>query len=318
MNATIEALLEMVEADPLPAGDTSSHWQRFGRDTTVERRGDDLLLHAAGFETVERRGPGRRVVELAGRLTYRRVVRRFRSYPAVWRAARRLAGDLRGDLTFGVFKSAAALALLADHWSEQRLAPRTFTVIGDGYGFLGALIRRYIGEGVRLYCIDLPKMLMFQARTHERADADAAMSLLTAGGEGTRADVMFARPTDIERIVDEVDCAINIASMQEMNAQSIAAYFDFLRRRSTPRSRFYCVNRRDKELPGGEVSRFADYPWRLDDEVFVDGVCPYYTHFVGLRMPPRGPRWLGLRVPFVNHFDGVHLHRLARLASPPR
>ena len=111
-----------------------------------------------------------------------------------------------------------------------------------------------------------------------------------------------------------VDCAINIASMQEMNEFSIASYFMFLRRSTTPSSRFYCVNRLRKDLPGGEVTSFKDYPWQEDDEVFIDGPCPYYAHFFGHPMLPKGPRVLGVRVPFVNYFDGIMMHRLARLA----
>lgn len=104
----------------------------------------------------------------------------------------------------------------------------------------------------------------------------------------------------MERIAEEIDCAISIASMQEMNEVSIAAYFTFLRWRSKPSSRFYCVNRLQKELPGGEVTSFYAYPWREDDEVFMDGPCPYYTHFFAPYTIPNGPRLFGVRVPFIN------------------
>lgn len=90
------------------------------------------------------------------------------------------------------------------------------------------------------------------------------MSLLRRSESGG-ADVVFALPQDIEIISDQIDCAVNIASMQEMKPSSIQAYFAFLRKRSGPGSRFYCVNRLHKELPGGEVASFYDYPWRQDD-----------------------------------------------------
>jgi hypothetical protein len=99
-----------------------------------------------------------------------------------------------------------------------------------------------------------------------------------------------------------------------MNAFTIQAYFAFLRRRSTPRSRFYCVNRLHKQLPGGEVASFLEYPWQENDEVFLDERCPFYTHYLSPSMSPHGPRLFGLRVPFVNYFDGPHRHRLVRLA----
>ncbi|MBI4256644.1 hypothetical protein HY626_01140 [Candidatus Uhrbacteria bacterium] len=312
MNHVIEMLLEMVEADPLPAAHTSSHWQRYGRETLIERRGEQLVLRPVGFEGIMRPQFGGVILHWVERLTYRSVTSQLKSYAPIWRMSKQLARDLSGGVNFYVFKSTCALAVLAEHWAAYRLSPRTLALIGDGYGFLGALIRRW-QPGSRLYCIDLPKMLVFQANTHGKADPGARMSVLSAN-DSEGADITFVLPQDIERIPDEIDCAINIASMQEMNEFSIASYFTFLRRRSTTHSRFYCVNRLRKELPGGEIASFAGYPWQEDDEVFINGPCPYYTHFLGDYTLPNGPRALGMRVPFVNSFDGIHMHRLARLA----
>ncbi len=314
MNPVIESLLQIVEADPLPVAHTSSYWQRYGSETLVERRGAEIVLRGAGFGSMYARNPTTRLLHALERLSYRSVTSHLKSYPYVWQTAKRLARDLSFGLTFDVWKCAVSLALLADHWKAHGLAPRTFALIGDGYGFLGALIRRYL-LGIKMYHIDLPKTLVFQAHTHETADRKATMSMLSAHGEGT--DITFVLPQDIERVPDEIDCAINIASMQEMNEFSIASYFAFLRRRSMPHSRFYCVNRLRKELPGGEVASFTNYPWQEGDEVFIDEICPYYIHFFAPYTLPKGPRLFGVRVPYVNYFDGIHMHRLARLAPLP-
>lgn len=311
MNPVIESLLEIVDKDPLPAAWTSSHWQRYGRETFIERRAEHLVLRPVGFEGIERPRFRGGILHLVERLSYRSVTSQLKSYAPIWRMSKQLARDLSGGVNFYVFKSTCALAVLTEHWRASRLSPRTFALIGDGYGFLSALIRRW-QPGSRLYCIDLPKMLVFQASTHEKADPRTTMSVLSANhSDGT--DITFVLPQDIERIPDKIDCAINIASMQEMNEFSIASYFTFLRRRSTTRSRFYCVNRHHKELPGGAVASFTGYPWREDDEVFIDGPCPYYAHFLAGYTLPNGPRVLGMRVPFINYFDGIHMHRLARL-----
>jgi hypothetical protein len=206
-----------------------------------------------------------------------------------------------------------ALAVLAGHWAAHHLAPQTFALLGDGYGFLGALIRRW-HRPARVYCIDLPKMLVFQAATHLRAEPGAHLAVM-AGGAGAAGEVTFVAPDDIGGVEGPLDCAVSMASFQEMNRASIEAYFAFLRQRSGPQSRLYCVNREEKTLPGGEVARFADYPWDPDDEVFLDGPCPYYRHFLARATLANGPRWLGWRVPFVNHFDGPMRHRLVRLAG---
>ncbi len=314
MHTVIDSLLDAVEADPLPAAHISSHWQRYGHETLVRRDGDQLVLHASGFETVHRGSFAGRCAAVIEGLSYHAVTASLKHYQAIRRQAQRLTRDLSGSLTFNVFKSAAALAVLADHWEAYGLAPRTFALIGDGYGFLGALIRRYL-QGPRLYCMDLPKMLVFQAHTHELAQPHATMSMLGAPPTGERlTDIVFVRPQDLELIPEKIDCAINIASMQEMNEHSRLSYFAFLRRCSTRHSRFYCVNRLEKTLCGGEVNRFYDYPWHERDEIFMDGPCPYYTHFVAPCTRSNGPRRWGIRIPFVNYFDGPMKHRLVRLA----
>ena len=312
MNPVIEDLLQIVEKDPLPDPYTSSHWKLFGGETTVARQGEELILKGYGFESTQ----GSALAQAAKafeRLSYRKVTARVDSYNSMWRTARGLARDLSFDLTFYVWRQAVALAVLVDHWNKYNLAPSTFALIGDRHGFLGALIRRWFPES-RVYCIDLPKILIFQARTHDLAEGPSRMATISRNSGVVDGNIIFVPPQDIELVSDDIDCAINMASMQEMNDFSIAAYFTFLRRRSTPRSRFYCVNRLRKELPQGEIASFNDYPWSKDDDVFFDGSCPYYTHFIGATTLSRGPRVLGIRLPLINYFDGIMMHRLVHLA----
>ena len=312
MTSVIDSLRPLVQADPLPEAHTSSHWTLHGAQTQGEFQGDGVRLQASGFDVIARPRWGGRLLHLAEWWSYRAARRGWASFPSVWASALRLVRELGGGPDFSTWKSAAVLATLTDHWAAEGLAPRTAVMIGDGSGFLGALLRRVAPE-VRLYCVDLPKILIFQARMHEQADPRARLSLLWTPG-WAEADVVLVPPQDMEQIPGPIDCAVNIASMQEMTAVSIAGYFAFLRRRSSPASRFYCVNREEKALPGGEVTRFADYPWRVDDEVFLDGPCPYYRHYFSPKTHPSGPRVLGWRVPYVNHFEGRVWHCLARLA----
>ncbi len=313
MNTVIETLVDIVAKDPYPAEFTSSYWREYGKSNVVERRNGDLYLEDYGIGTVRGSWLAGHTLHAAERFSYRSVSSAYRSYPAMWNLARELARDLRCSLTFDIWKYTVILSLLNDHWIDHKLFPRTVAVIGDGHGFLGALIRRHL-KSMRLYCIDIPKTLVFQARNHEAADPQARLAVMSHGGDDS-ADVVFVLPQDVLQIRDTIDCAINIASMQEMNALTISHYFSFLRQRSSRQSRFYCVNRVEKTLPGGEVARFSEFPWRKDDEIFIDGLCPYYTHFFAKQTLPRGPKILGVRIPFVNYFDGDTMHRLVRLAS---
>ena len=241
--------------------------------------------------------------------TYRKVTMKIKSFHPIHAAAKELMQELAFSPTFDTWKCAVILATLQDHWDTNRLSPKVFACIGDGHGFLSALIHRIIPDS-RIYCIDLPKTLIFQVVTHQRADPVAKFSLLPAMAPSA---VSFVLPQHVENIPDNIDCCINVASMQEMNPFSIESYFKFLRKRSTPSSRFYCVNREKKVLPDGEVCEFSNYPWHKKDRIFIDGPCEYYKHFISRITQPYGPRLLGVRIPFVNYFDGIHLHRLVNL-----
>lgn len=137
MNPVVESLLEIVQADPLPAAHTSSHWQRYGREVIAERNDSGLILRAAGFETLHPMGVLSQVLHAVERLSYRPVTSELKSYPRIWRAARDLAHELSSGPNFNVFKSACVLSVLVDHWAEFKLIPKTFALIGAmGMGFL--------------------------------------------------------------------------------------------------------------------------------------------------------------------------------------
>lgn len=317
MNPVLEALLEIVEHDPLPAAHTSSHWKEHGQQTIVERVQNGLQLRASGFETVGQMSIQGRLLHTLERFSYSPTTSRSKSFSSIWKEAVHLTRKLAVHPNFAVLRSVCALSVLVDHCVEQGLSPKSFAVIGDGCGFLGALLR-YVLQGTHLYCIDLPKILIFQSQIHEAADPTAKMALFfTYQHNEIPADINFVFPQDIEHIPEAIDFAINMASMQEMTLESVHRYFAFLRRRSTLHSRFYCVNRFSKQLSGGEVLSFYDYPWLPEDQIFMDGPCPYYHHFFAPYTRSKGPRVLGWRIPYVNYFDGPLMHRLVRLAPRP-
>lgn len=318
MNETLESLLRCAEQDPLPDRHTSSHWKSYGSEIVVKRDGDRLMLRAAGFTAHSKPGALCRTLYSVERFSYWPVTGRLKSFPCIFRKAALLARGIGLGISRHEWSSAVVLSILWDHFQEHRLRPRTFALIGDGDGFLGALILGCLeGSDIRIYSVDLPKVLVFQAETYLKANPGISPSALLPGEESPFASVVLVHPDCVERIPEEIDCAVSLVSMQEMKASSIEAYFTFLRRRSGPSSRFYCINRLVNKLPGGEVSSFMDYPWSERDRIFLDSPCPYFTHFLDPTTHPLGPRLLGLRVPMVNYFSGPCWHRLVRLVQAP-
>lgn len=101
-----------------------------------------------------------------------------------------------------------------------------------------------------------------------------------------------------------IDIAINIASMQEMNPDTISDYFSDLRYIASRRKvMFYCCNREEKKLPDGTLIRFNEYPWNENDKILIDELCPWHQHYYSIKPP------------FYHKYDGPHRHRLTYLAK---
>ena len=93
-----------------------------------------------------------------------------------------------------------------------------------------------------------------------------------------------------------IDLFVNICSFQEMTIPTINTYFDLIKSNS---AMFYCCNREEKVLYGGETTIFDQYPWGKCDVVF-DEECPWNKFFY--KMPTD--------LKFKREFDGEVRHKL--------
>jgi hypothetical protein len=66
---------------------------------------------------------------------------------------------------------------------------------------------------------------------------------------------------------------------------------------------FYCCNRLEKTLPDGTITRFRNYPWKDDDKIIVDELCPWHQYYYSASFP------------FYHQYDGPVQHRLALMAT---
>jgi hypothetical protein len=89
---------------------------------------------------------------------------------------------------------------------------------------------------------------------------------------------------------------INIASMQEMNNEVIKEYFDHIQKKEDVY--FYCCNRKQKFLPDGTVTKINEYPWKSNDRIIVDELCPWHQEYYTFSKP------------FYRKYDGPHIHQL--------
>ena len=175
---------------------------------------------------------------------------------------------------------------------------RNVCVIGDGYGYLGTLLKSF-DPGVIVTSVNLGRGLLFDAYYTGLRFPDAIVDMQ---GPASGADFIFLPAEDYSALMRmPQDLVFNIASMQEMNPGVVQNYLNYLRRPGGARVIFYCCNRAQKTLPDGQVICFSDYGWDDEDTIVFDEPCPWYQTFpVGLI-----PKWLP--------FDGIVVHRLVHL-----
>jgi hypothetical protein len=165
----------------------------------------------------------------------------------------------------------------------------------------------------KVITVNLTKPLLLDVINIRRAVPEGAVALVeTAQDVRTALDDPAIRFIAVQAdnaavlIHASIGLAINIVSMQEMDADVIKAYFRILRANPAMETVFYCANRLAKPLPDGTVARFADYPWRPDDSIMVDAICIWAQWTYSRRPPFWHHRW---------GKDRVIWHRLARLSK---
>lgn len=102
-----------------------------------------------------------------------------------------------------------------------------------------------------------------------------------------------------------LDLVINIVSMQEMDISIVQKYISDIRHsqdhhRNQPLM-FYCCNRVEKKLLGGEITCFDDYGWLPDDIILFDEFCPWHQEYYTTHPP------------FYRPYNGPIKHRLVNL-----
>ena len=303
----------------------SSHWQRYSQESRVKIGSDDTLL---GIE-----GKG------FGSYRHERFLKRFADYLCCaihfLRAENkieivrltRLARSLVRNIPFGyhylsydLFRQVHALATVRQYFHPHKDEHFTVLVIGDGFGFLSALIKAVYPSSC-LVLIDIGRTLFFQClysqilypgHVHTAAGFDEISQ-----DRKPMSDFVYCPAEKLEEMPKRcVRLIMNVCSMQEMNKTEIERYFRYLRAHTETGGMFYCCNRESKVLPDGEVVEFDGYPWLPTDRHLIDGYPSVYRFWLGSRRngnKPKGYEW----IPFVDGPDGPIRHRLTVLTPHP-
>lgn len=224
-----------------------------------------------------------------------------------------------------VLKSANAIALTHNRLIDLSVLRQVFTfvfcekmvpsfqekkislVIGDGFGTLSSLL--YANTHHKIICVNLNQVLLVDFLCTRGIISDDETVLVETAEDMKNAVIsettrfICLRADNSELLTHApIDVAFNVASMQEMNPETIGQYFNSMRDCTSDSLYFYCCNRIEKVLPDNTIVAFNDYPWNHSDEILVDELCPWHQYF-----------YTGFKPPFYYKYGGPIQHRLAKI-----
>ncbi len=116
--------------------------------------------------------------------------------------------------------------------------------IGGGLGGLTALLRSYFKDKLTLYLVDIPETLLLQ-EWHLRARFPEAKTSYKPGSNSVvfeKGGLNFINAYVVSSQICEIDVAINIDSMQEMDASIANGYVKYIEQTIRPNGFFYFQN----------------------------------------------------------------------------
>jgi len=292
----------------------SSHWRQQHADFKFDGNGFSGLRGFGG--TGRARGLIRSSLHYILQNRYRRMAGDFEHFDLAKGHARDICKSQNRNVNLDVLRQAITLAYLRSRTEITTGEEARACVIGDGFSTLTSLLLadRLFGQVVlvnltRTLLVDLwyLKLWLGEERfAREVVLVDDAQSMAAANSDSTIKVVALEAVNHKFLSHASIDFFANIASMQEMNPEVVAEYFDDIRK-SAKRSKkspiFYCCNRLEKTLEDGTTVRFHDYPWSPKDEVFEHELCPWHNDFYAVSWPVYRP------------YDGDIVHRLAKMSA---
>lgn len=295
----------------------SSHWQFCTQHFDV-RITDNKYLHLRGYGFGNQAVVNhfQNTVNWISHATHAIHAQKLKNILYITNIGLRISKKMGLAFSSDCFKQILSLELIMQYLPLLGKKKYRVLIIGDGYGFMAALIKE-IFPASTIFTIDLGKVLLFQTVYNQLAHPTKEHRMIDDLKDDHDHPIVYCTAENRNQLQrwKDIDIAINIASMQEMNSSEIRHYFDTMRSIMSPNNLFYCCNREKKILMGGEISELRQYPYLAEDAHYIDEYCPWYKYYLTLRPygGAKGPRWFGIRFPFIQYFDGPFIHRLTKL-----
>ena len=295
----------------------SSHWKKFHSNFSF-KEGDSGFKGIQGFGGNSIPYVGlRKWVHRVLQKPYRIIGSGFTSFEQIDRSANIITSKQNRAYDLDVLRQSITLSFLKNHCPTLLNGHSTIWVIGDGFASMTTLLlaNKFTKKVI---LINLTKTLLvdlFYLRLWlGEKKFDKVVKLYSSSTEdeyppnldsSEEFEVIAIQASDYKLLENlNADMVINIASMQEMNPEYTANYFSEIRKASLKNEvYFYCCNREEKILPDGTISKFLDYPWKSNDQLVVDKLCPWHQ------------KYYVFSIPLYKNYDGPTRHRLAKMSN---
>lgn len=282
---------------------TSSHWKWWHDKFIIKKCGELYFIRGGGFGDFKPSKILNKLYQLPQSILLKSLLKKHNVDSDIIKCGTAVASRQKRIIDFDCIKQIITIDMLVKR--NLLRSSKIITVIGDGYGFMTALIKECFPK-TKVICVNLGKTLFFDVFYVMKAFPDAEVLFLRDELDKERLDqssVIFIEAEKYHLLYNmQVDFFINIASMQEMDMNVINKYFEIMRS-SIADTLFYCCNRVEKQLPDGSLIKFFDYPWSDKNIQIVDELCPWYQSFP-VPLPP-----------FWKTFDGPIYHRITKLSK---
>jgi putative sugar O-methyltransferase len=286
----------------------SSHWKKYNRNFAYNGKNFTGL---EGFGGNTKYSYLKQILSTILQKKYFMMSKNFKNFTSFLKKARLIAKNQDRIFDLDFLRQAITLSFLEDKIGKCN----STLVIGDGYASMTSLLIDS-NFSSKIILINLNKQLMvdlfFIKKYLGEEKFNSSVALVTNEDDAillsnkTNSFSIIAIQAENHSLVQhfDVDLVLNVVSMGEMNTGTVSEYFYDIRKlcRRNKNLYFYCCNRIEKKFPDGTVTKFSDYPWKKDDLILVDELCPWTQQYYSF-IPP-----------FYRNYDGPIIHQL-RLMS---
>lgn len=308
---SLEFLLEQVSKDD-PAA--SSHWQKYHTNFQVNNGNIEGI---EGFGSNDSRYTGiRYILHLILQLRYKLWVlkswQRLSVFLKLNSLNKKILKRQNKGYSLDCLRQTFSLTLLITCRQNIFSQRSTVWVIGDGFASMTNLIYES-NSCENIVLVNLSKTLLvdlvhikknlstkeFNNNVYLVTEKDSLSDISNLLISNNKKIILLEAKNHILLNHFTSNLVINIASMQEMNNEVIEEYFDHIH--NNKNVYFYCCNREKKVLPDGTITEIKNYPWRENDMVILDELCPWHQKYYTFRFP------------FYKKYDGPIRHQLRKM-----